>query len=210
MIIIVIVAATVHYLPERKEIIPDRKEYATFPLKIDEWSGKESILEQIYLNALKLTDYALIDYSNENSEIVNFYSAYYDSQKKGAAVHSPKSCIPGGGWLITNSETHSIQDVSIGNVPLIVNRLVISKGEHKHLVYYWFQQRCRIITNEYVMKIYQFWDAMTKSRTDGALMRLTTVLNPGQDIKIADDRLESFAKEISLVIHEYVPTVNSF
>ena len=56
-----------------------------------------------------------------------------------------------------------------------------------------------------MMKWYLLWDAMTNSRTDGALMRLTTVLSPGQDVAIADDRLESFAKEISPLIHEYVP-----
>ena len=81
----------------------------------------------------------------------------------------------------------------------------IQKGEIKQLVYYWFQQRGRIITNEYMMKWYLFWDAMTKSRTDGALMRLTTTLSDGQDIKIADDRLEAFAKEVAPILPEYVP-----
>ena len=205
LIIIVFVAGTVHKLPEREEIFPDRKSFTTFPLEIDEWSGRATTLEKIYLNALKLTDYVLVDYSNDNLESVNFYSAYYKSQKKGASIHSPKSCIPGGGWIITNSGTHSVQNVNIGDVPLTVNRLVISQGEQKQLVYYWFQQRGRIITNEYIMKIYQFWDAATKSRTDGALIRLTTILGSGQDIKIADERLTSFTKKISPILEEYVP-----
>ena len=46
---------------------------------------------------------------------------------------------------------------------------------------------------------------MTKDRTDGALMRLITDLHPGQDIEIADKRLELFAKKISPVIPDYVP-----
>jgi hypothetical protein len=46
---------------------------------------------------------------------------------------------------------------------------------------------------------------MTKSRTDGALMRLTTSLQPGQDINIADERLESFAANIAPFVNEYVP-----
>jgi EpsI family protein len=29
---------------------------------------------------------------------VNLYIAYYNSQRKGEAVHSPRSCLPGGGW----------------------------------------------------------------------------------------------------------------
>jgi len=86
-----------------------------------------------------------------------------------------------------------------------VNRLLIEKGEHKQLVYYWFQQRGRIVTNEYLMKWYLFWDAMTKSRTDGALIRLTTGLSGGQEVSVADKKLEAFARVISPVIPEYVP-----
>ena len=202
--IVAIVAVSVFALPEREEIIPDRKDYSEFPLEFDGWSGRKGSIEKPILDTLKLTDYSMVDYRGEDGGLVNFYSAYYDSQKKGASAHSPRSCIPGGGWRITSLNDHAVEGTNIGKTPLVVNRLVIEKGEAKQLVYYWFQQRGRIITNEYMMKWYLFWDAMTKSRTDGALMRLTTTLNNGQEIKIADDRLESFAREISPIIPEYV------
>ena len=205
LVIITIVAVSTFVLPDREEKIPDRKNYAEFPLEFKGWEGRTGFLEQVYIDALKFTDYAMIDYRGEDGGSVNFYSAYYDTQKKGASAHSPRSCIPGGGWRITSLKNHKIQGANVGNVPMVVNRLLIEKGEVKQLVYYWFQQRGRIVTNEYMMKWYLFWDAMTKSRTDGALMRLTTLLKPGQDIEIADDRLEAFTREISPVIHEYVP-----
>ena len=205
LVIIVLVGVSVFAFPEREEIIPDRKQYSEFPLEFNGWIGKAGFLEQVYIDVLKFTDYTMSDYVGEDGGAVNFYSAYYDTQKKGSSAHSPRSCIPGDGWRITSLENHDIQGVNIGNVPLVVNRLVIQKGEIKQLVYYWFQQRGRIITNEYMMKWYLFWDSMTVSRTDGALMRLTTLLKPGQDITVADDRLDAFAKTISPVIHEYVP-----
>jgi exosortase D (VPLPA-CTERM-specific) len=202
--LLVMVAFSVAALPEREDIIPDRKQYAEFPLEFDGWKGKTGYMEQIYIDALKFTDYAMIDYIGEDGGTVNFYSAYYDSQRKGSSAHSPKSCIPGGGWRITGFDTHFINGANIGVIPMRVNRLVIQKGEVKQLVYYWFQQRGRIITNEYLMKWYLFWDAMTKKRTDGALIRLTTVLRPGQDIAIADKRLEYFSKQIAPIIPQYV------
>lgn len=205
LIIITLVAASVFALPDREEKIPDRKQFVEFPLEFKGWTGSKGSIEQLVLDTLKLSDYTMNDYRGVDDGLVNFYSAYYDSQKKGAAAHSPRSCIPGGGWRITSLEDHNIEGVNIGDVPLVVNRLLIEKGDSKQMVYYWFQQRGRIITNEYMMKWYLFWDAMTKSRTDGALIRLTTVLSPGQDVAIADDRLESFAKEISPLMHEYVP-----
>ena len=204
LLLLIVVAVSVTALPDRKEIIPERKAYVEFPLEFDGWKGRTGHLEQIYIDALKFTDYAMIDYVGEDGGVVNFYSAYYDSQKKGASAHSPRSCIPGGGWRITSLEEHEIPGVKIGGVPMRVNRLVIEKGEVKQLVYYWFQQRGRIVTNEYMMKWYLFWDAMTKSRTDGALMRLTTILKPGQDISIADKRLEGFSREIAPIIPDFV------
>jgi exosortase D (VPLPA-CTERM-specific) len=204
LIIVTLVAASVFLLPEREEIIPDRKQYVEFPLEFDGWTGKAGYLEKMYINTLKFTDYILNDYIGEDGGSINFYSAYYASQKKGASAHSPKSCIPGGGWRITSFDTHTIDNVSIGAVPMVINRLVIQKGEIKQLVYYWFQQRGRVVTNEYMMKWYLFWDSMTQSRTDGALMRLTTVLKSSQDISVADKRLQSFSKVIAPIIPDYV------
>ncbi len=204
--IIIMVAVSSFALPEREEIIPERKQYVEFPLQFDGWQGRTGYIESQVLDVLNLTDYVKNDYRNlEDNGVLNFYSAYYESQKKGSSAHSPRSCIPGGGWQITSLENHVIDGVTIEGVPLVVNRLVIEKGNIKQLVYYWFQQRGRVVTNEYLMKWYLFWDSATLKRTDGALMRLTTVLKPGQDIAVADERLEGFVREMAPLIPEYVP-----
>ena len=89
--------------------------------------------------------------------------------------------------------------------PLSTNRLLIKKGDYGQLVYYWFQQRNRIITNEYLVKWYLFWDALTKNRTDGALVRLTTPVSPGEDLRLADKRLIAFAKQVQPLMDQYIP-----
>lgn len=206
--LVVIVLSTIgsFALPEQIETIPDRKQYTEFPLEFDGWQGKTGYLESDILDVLKLTDYLMSDYRNtEDGGSINFYSAYYASQKKGESAHSPRSCIPGGGWRITSLQNHTINNTVIDGVPFVVNRLVIEKGETKQLVYYWFQQRGRIVTNEYLMKWWLFWDSMNLHRTDGALMRLTTVLQPGQELSIADKRLEDFSRQIAPLIPQYVP-----
>lgn len=203
--LITLVAVSIFALPEQVEIEPDRKQFVEFPLEFNGWKGKTGYLEQIYIDALKLTDYAMNDYIGEDGGRVNFYSAYYSSQKKGASAHSPRSCIPGGGWRIASLTQYVIADTEVDGRALQVNRLVIQKDEVKQLVYYWFQQRGRIVTNEYMMKWWLFWDSMNDHRTDGALMRLTTTLKPGQDISIADKRLADFASKIAPIIPEFVP-----
>jgi hypothetical protein len=77
-----------------------------------------------------------------------------------------------------------------------VNRVEIQKGEDRQLVYCWFQEQGRDLTNEYLVKFFIFWDALTHHRTDGALVRLTTVLRPGEECGPADARLKDFAAKL--------------
>jgi EpsI family protein len=88
---------------------------------------------------------------------------------------------------------------------LKVNRTVIQKGEDRQLVYYWFDQRGRNLTDELEVKWYILHDAITRSRTDGALMRLVTAVSPHEDLADADRRLEDFIGEVSPLLPEYVP-----
>lgn len=192
-------------LPEREEIIPERERLASFPMQVGEWSGRADTLEQIYLDALKFEDYLLADYNDGIGPPVNFYVAYYESQRKGASIHSPRSCIPGGGWRITDLSQKEIAGANAAGQPLTVNRVQIELGESKQLVYYWFQQRGRIQTNEYLVKWFLFWDALTKNRTDGALVRLVVPVPEGTPLEVGDARLEEFARLVAPALEGFIP-----
>lgn len=205
-VIVVLVGALASGLIEtRKEIIPDRHDFNEFPAAIGEWQGSREKIEKNVLDVLKLDDYIMANYRRSNGETVNFYSAYYQSQRGGASAHSPRSCIPGGGWQIKDFQTTTLSSIEVAGAPLTVNRLLIKKGDYGQLVYYWFQQRGRIITNEYLVKLYLFWDALTMNRTDGALIRVTTILRPGDDPANADKRLLAFTQEMMAEINRFVP-----
>jgi exosortase D (VPLPA-CTERM-specific) len=204
--LIVMVGVSEQFVRGGEEIIPQRKVFLNFPLQLSAWQGRRDIIEKQYLDALKLTDYIIVNYLDaEAKNSVNFYTAYYQSQRKGASVHSPRSCMPGDGWQITSFTQRSFADLNFQGTPLQVNRAVIEKGDYKQLVYYWFQQRGRSITNEYMMKWYLFYDAIAMQRTDGALVRLVTSLDKGQDIEVADKRLHAFMQDMVTVLPDYLP-----
>ncbi len=200
-VFVLMVGIYIGTLNERAEVIPERMDFSDYPLTFGDWSGQRGSIEKYYLDELKLDDYVIADYRNGSGDgTVNLYLAYYASQRSGAAAHSPKSCIPGGGWQI---KSHDVVD--IGVLGKSVNRLLIQKGDYGQLVYYWFDQRGRNITNEYMVKWYLFWDSMTAGRTDGALVRLTTVVQPGEDVMKADNRLAEFAGLIKSTLPDYIP-----
>jgi EpsI family protein len=128
--------------------------------------------------------------------------AYYQSQRKGQSAHSPQSCIPGGGWEITSKRTVNLP---MDGLVEPVNRVLIQKDRQKQLVVYWFKQRDRIVSNEYLVKLYLFWDAMTRQRSDGALIRLSAAVDPGEDEREVEQRLLQFAQSIQPQLNRYIP-----
>lgn len=194
---------------ERQELLPERSSFTLFPLLQGQWLGRESSLDTEVLSALKLTDHFIADYQHPDYQLpVNFYMAYYASQRKGASAHSPQSCIPGGGWVVESIDTVDLNDAfqtMSPALPLRANRTVISKGNVKQLVYYWFQQRGRIITNEYLAKWYIFWDSMTRNRTDGALVRLVIPVPDGTSVADADAQLKLFINDFYPQLIGYIP-----
>lgn len=191
------------FLGAREEVIPDRESFADFSMQYHEWHGRRETMEQVYIDTLKFDDYIMSNYSNNKGDLVNFYVAYYASQRKGASVHSPKSCIPGGGWRIAKHQTRELVLDDGSNLP--VNRLLIQNGSNKQLVYYWFDQRGRNITNEYAVKWYLFWDALTRNRTDGSLVRVLVPVKSGEDVQSADETLLNFVNLVKDDLSRYIP-----
>ena len=134
---------------------------------------------------------------------VNLYVAYYESQRKGISPHSPRVCIPGGGWSISEIERFNVDLDSGDAIP--VNRVVINDGRYEQLVYYWFKQRGRDIANEYWMKWFLLKDSLSMQRTDGSLMRLVTPIAPNETPADADKRLQGFLSLVNPLMSDYVP-----
>jgi exosortase D (VPLPA-CTERM-specific) len=195
-------------MSERMESTPKRETFAEFPLDIGVWHGQRDRIEQQYLDRLKLDDYLLADYVSARSTdraAVNLYSAYYASQRAGEAAHSPRSCLPGGGWRIVQFGQRALKVTAPDSAPLRVNRAVITQGNERQLVYYWFQERGRDITNEYLVKWYMFIDAIKRNRSDGALVRLVTPLVANESAADGDARLERFAAASVPLLGKYLP-----
>jgi exosortase D (VPLPA-CTERM-specific) len=193
-----------HYATKRQEIVPSRQSFAAFPSTIADWRGRSSSMEPQVEHFLGLTDYVLTDYARPDGRWVNFYVAYYASQRKGVSPHSPAVCIPGSGWVITDFKRTKIDGEPV-NAQLPINRAIIRKNNHTQIVYYWFEQRGRKIENEWLSKFYLIADALRLNRTDGALVRLTTNVYPGETEADAEKRMMSFVRVVLPTLTAYLP-----
>lgn len=213
LVLMVTVLVISNAIPVRKASDIQRQSFSEFPLNFPGWVGHVSPLETQYIEGLKFDDYLMANYVDDDKKVVNFFVSYYTEQNNDRSPHSPQACIPGGGWEITKL-TQAVPGSLLqkpvlvqGKRPILrVNSLVIEKGEDRQLVYYWFQQRGRLLTNQWAVKWYIFWDALTRNRTDGALVRLVTSVGQGDQALVdANRRLSRFAAEVYPLMPSYVP-----
>jgi len=197
-------AMIIAYIGDRTEIKPERSYFSSFPRAIGEWKGTPSTLGEGVLDTLDLSDYLLSDFVSSTNVPVNFYVAYYESQRKGSSPHSPTVCMPGSGWQIT-SLTRKAYTGTGAKQAFEFNRVVISKGKYKQLVYYWFEERGQVMADEYAIKWQLFLDAIFMNRTDGALVRLTTPIVAGEPEGAADQRIADFLAGALPQLSEHLP-----
>jgi exosortase D (VPLPA-CTERM-specific) len=208
LVLVLIGAAASVAAPAPASSAPTRQSFADFPTRIDDWVGRRDALQRFYLDILQLDDYILVDFSESGGPPVNFYSAWYQAQEDNRAIHSPHDCIPGGGWEIVKFEQRMLPATQTTHA-FEVNRAVVQLGTQRQIVYYWFDERGRKITSEYVARWYLFWDALTRGRTDGALVRFVAPLPAGADEATAeaqaDARIVKLATRIEPMLNHYVP-----
>jgi exosortase D (VPLPA-CTERM-specific) len=189
--------------PERQVV--ERDTFLLFPRDIGAWSGNHEMLAPETEAVLGATDYINATYLAAGEEPVNIFAAWYESQTEGEGLHSPEVCLPVGGWEVFSIDPTpvSIPDTIYGD--FTVNRAVIQKGLTKQLVYYWFEQRGQRMTSDYAAKFSVVWDSLTRGRSDGALIRFVTPINPGETEADADARMQRFMAESLKLLPRFVP-----
>jgi exosortase D (VPLPA-CTERM-specific) len=187
------VAAAFVLTPATVPVVPDRDPFAVFPRNLEGWSGSAESLTPDIEAVLNADDYVnMTYYATAEREAVNLFVAYYDKQTEGSGIHSPEVCLPTGGWEVSDITPHQVDTGLADYGSFAVNRAVIQKGTSKQLVYYWFEQRGRHMTNDYLAKASVVWDSLTRGRSDGALVRFVTPILPDEAEADADARLERF------------------
>jgi EpsI family protein len=171
------------------------------PYRVGTWVGEERPLSERIVQAVSVSDYTNRIYFDQSSLPIQLYVGYYASQRTGDTIHSPKNCLPGSGWDPVRSGYTTIA-VS-GDRKIVVNEYVIQQDQDKELVFYWYQARGRIIASEYSGKFWMVADAITRNRTDGALVRLVTPMNDGENQ--AHDRLIRFTQDLFPYLNELIP-----
>jgi EpsI family protein len=185
------------------EAVPVRRALDSFPATLGGWQAREgTILGSDILGKLRLTDYVLRDYVDGTGRELSLYVGYWDTQRKGAVIHSPKKCLPGKGWEPVEASLVTIS-LRSPHPPLIVNRYLVQKDREQMLVLYWYQAQGQVIAGEVPARIAMVKSALFRNRTDGAVVRIMSPVDG--DVGEASARLVAYVQALYPALRDYLP-----
>jgi len=160
--------------------------------------GKGDFLNRLYLSTLPATQTPAGD-----SLPISLFIGYFPTQRTGQTMHSPQHCLPGAGWSFDSQKYTDIKDINGKDYD--VGEYVISNGEMRQFVIYWYQAHGRSVPNEYKAKAYMVADAIRMNRTDGALVRVITPVLPTESLDSARARAVRFTSQMVPFLPRFIP-----
>lgn len=193
------------YSSVRPESVPPSAPLSALPHNLGSWIFvREDPVDQETQEVLKADDTLYRFYANPSRGhyAVSLFVAAFRSQRTGKSPHSPKNCLPGSGWTQLSSELYPLQ-LDNGRT-IAVNRYIVSHGEDRSLVMYWYQSRDRVVADEFKAKFWVMADSLRYNRTDTALVRVVVPI-VNQNEEEATMTAVDFVKSFFQPLHNYLP-----
>jgi EpsI family protein len=203
---VLLIQAALFYASSRAENVPSTQPLRDFPHQLPGWiMAQEGYVDDETQAVLKADDTLTRTYSSPKFQLVaNLFVAFFKTQRTGKAPHSPKNCLPGAGW---EKAQEDYLDVSIPGMaePIQVNRYIVSKGDQKSLVLYWYQTPYLVIASEYKAKLVTVEDAIRYNRTDTALVRVVVSVIGNNDAAAQQEAVE-FVQSFFVPLRKHLPS----
>jgi EpsI family protein len=193
------------YSSARPESVPPSAPLSALPHSLGSWTFlREDPVDQETQEVLKADDTLFRFYVNPSRAryAASLFIAAFRSQRTGKSPHSPKNCLPGSGWSQLSSDLYPIQ-LDNGK-SIAVNRYIVTHGEDRSLVMYWYQSRDRVVADEFKAKFWVMADSLRFNRTDTALVRVVVpILDRNEED--ATNTAVDFVKSFFQPLHSYLP-----
>ncbi|HHI02109.1 MAG: EpsI family protein [Candidatus Zixiibacteriota bacterium] len=185
---------------ERK---PDKMaDFSKIPLVIDKtYFGREHPIDELTAEVLKATVTTNRVYTTSDELTFQLFVAYFESQKYGSQIHSPRHCLPGSGWKIEAIEPYEL--IVPDGTKKIINHSVIRDNLKQVVMLYWYETRSGSIQGEYGLKLDLIKNSLLFNPTDAVIIRLT--IDAGHDISLATEKGLEFINRLYPHIEESLP-----
>jgi EpsI family protein len=141
----------------------------TLPTELEGYRGADRTISDEERRVAGVSAYLFRGFTQDSAVAFSVYVGYYDRQVQGKTIHSPKNCLPGAGWEVVSAREEQLE---VGSRSVPVNRYTLVNAGNKAVVYYWYQGRGRVESNEYRVKLQLLRDSALRGRSEEALVRV--------------------------------------
>ena len=174
LVFVLLIAAALFVHLHEDLAVPVNQPLENIPVQLGQWRMiDQSQFDEETLSVLKPTDYLVRVYRNTSGATISFYLGYHGGGSDSGPIHSPKHCLPGGGWAVVDETT---KQLSVGDAQISVVQAVYQKDRINNLFIYWYQTRGRTINNEYELKLFEVVNSIFYNRRDSAFIRISAPL----------------------------------
>ena len=146
-------------------------DFSVIPMSLgDTYSGREYAIDEATEEILKASVSTNRVYSTPDGTVLQLFMAYFESQKYGSQIHSPKHCLPGSGWEFESIEPYEL--ILPDGTRKTINYSVIRDKLRQAVMLYWYETRSGSVRNEFGLKFDLVKNSLLFNPTDAAIIRL--------------------------------------
>lgn len=201
---VLLTQAAIFYASPNVEYVPQMLPLKGMNASIGDWRMTSQFEPEKETQDILKADDALTRVFNRNGEVLTLFIAFFKSQRAGVVPHSPRVCLPGSGWT-PESNTYIHVAVPGRAEPIEINRFVVSHGENKSIVFYWFQSPHHIVASEIQSKLYLMMDSVRYRRSDTSIVRVVVPVD-SQGEAHADEVGLEFVKKAFPIVSAHLPS----
>lgn len=182
-------SATIKYY---RPVASHRVDVSQFPLQKGEWTGHTLFIDRGILDMLNPDAIFNALYANNSGDEIDLFFSYFAGDNAQGGVHSPRNCMPGGGWVILETQPRMIK---VGNASVPASRMMVRFGKTVRAVDYWYITRYGETSSDYALKLYTMISALSFKPTDVSFVRFIGNADP-DGLQQLDSFEQQFAQEV--------------
>jgi EpsI family protein len=175
------------------EKLPD---LGLFPTELSEWQS-EDIPTDAATAAVLAADTTLHRcFIHNDGTKVWFYIAYFAQQQVNSQIHSPRNCLPAGGWRVVSLEKEIFP---LEGHPQEATVMRTQQRNYAQDVVYWFRTQGGDVAGEYALKWDLVKNSLARRPTNAAFIRYSA---PVADSTYLREVMTALDEPLSRILEE--------
>ncbi len=197
---LVIVAIIAFPIAWGSDVVVVKVNLDQLPRRILGLEGRDDRFDESIYRILNADYHVLREYRGAGGRSIWLYIGYYGTAKGGRPSHVPQSCYTGQGFSIV--EWTMVPAAGGGHGML--NKMHVQRGNIHQLVLFWYQSKDNILADGIQQNLHRFKNRLLYNRDDGAFLRLSTSMNPDNEVQ-ALALLQEFAGQLLKLLPGHWP-----